>query len=928
MNVSEYSGISGINGNEYCKGPYGTFDSTTNKSKICITGVDGAKNKVHCNTIPKSTEPVTWYCADANYGGNNGSETGNSYCKGTWESTATPNTDKNMICIGGITQDKLMPIHCADQTNTPTSYLCATPNYGGNDGSKNGNEFCKGEWDSVNKGVYKQYTCIGGHKNSSKDYVSCDNPVGESTTYYCFNTNGPKVGDIVQIKNKAKDKCLQSDYIAGVAGTSIESTSGSGFGLNSCNSANFNQLFEVQQGSNASDVGQKVLRNLSSNRYIDAGGGGVGAPTWYLGDTSDANEYTNFSLEPRKDNLFMIRNKPSNGCLDISTSNLKGTCSITDNQNQLFELPVVKVPRIGSTVSIRNIKINKCLDASKIATTVNSMSALLTSKSPWGIYAAETYSNNKLPELRGNTARDATCVNVNMDYADGNGAVAKIPFIFGGTNATVEWPSTSSSKSIPDTFTICSISRYNGSSKQRVIASTMNWLHGHHNGNRGVCHYNNWVTAQVSVGNVMDWVVVCGKKGGTTPNNILVDSVGKGTATNGSGNGTLAINKYNSNENSDWALSYVFIWDVNLTDAEMVIVSNTLRQYLVDGISLTGLIASTTGDTNNGYGTADCSDSDDPNQAFEIMNGKNNKTLLRNIKTNKCLDSIKGSSSVTWYQNNCNENSMTQNFLIAPRDNQYEIRQYDDGACKTLDIMNNKLNNDCPGTSNADRLFTLNPTEIKVPQVGDIIKIQSTNRTNYCLDARKISTDSNAANPASDDSNNGWGMKACTDNEPNQMFEVLRGVNNNSRMLRNIQTNTCINTQANSGARWYLSGCDANSADDTVLINSMPNNTYCLQQNPACAHTGRCLNIGNDGLSYTCPSPLSTVGDANFILPVMNLPMTGDKITIKNPAREKCLDASKIKSPVDSSSGNDGFGMKECADMDPYLTFEIMNPIN
>jgi hypothetical protein len=409
-----------------------------------------------------------------------------------------------------------------------------------------------------------------------------------------------------------------------------------------------------------------------------------------------------------------------------------------------------------------------------------------------------------------------------------------------------------------------------------------------------------------------------------------VDSVSKGTATNGSGNGTLAINKYSTGgENSDWALSYVFIWDQNLTDAEMVIVSNTLRQYLVDGISLASLygILSNAGDNTNGYGTADCSDN--PNQAFEIMNGKDNKTLLRNIKTNKCLDSINGSGGITWYQNDCNDNSMTQNFVITPRDNQYEIRQYDDGACKTLDIMNSKLNYNCESTSNANGLFSLNPTMIQTPQVGDIIKIQSTNKTNYCLDARKISTDGNTANPASDGSN-GWGMKECADNEPNQMFEVLRGLNNNSRMLRNIQTNTCINTQAQSGARWYLSGCDANSPDDTVLINPMPGNSYSLQQNPSCPNMGKCLNIGNNGLSYPCPDPLSTVGDANFILPVMNLPLAGDKITIRNPARDKCLDASKIKkqSPADGSSGNDGFGMKECADMDPYLTFEIMNPIN
>jgi hypothetical protein len=51
----------------------------------------------------------------------------------------------------------------------------------------------------------------------------------------------------------------------------------------------------------------------------------------------------------------------------------------------------------------------------------------------------------------------------------------------------------------------------------------------------------------------------------------------------------LTINLW-INEYSDWAFSYLFIWDQNLTDSEMLLVSNILTQYLVDGISLTNLL--------------------------------------------------------------------------------------------------------------------------------------------------------------------------------------------------------------------------------------------------------------------------------------------------------------------------------------------------
>ena len=215
------------------------------------------------------------------------------------------------------------------------------------------------------------------------------------------------------------------------------------------------------------------------------------------------------------------------------------------------------------------------------------IASLLASKPPWAVYGAESFANNSLPDLRGTAGRNATCVNVNLDNAATNGAAVKIPFIFGGTTATVEWPT----GSIPANFTICSITRYNGASKSRIlVGKTDNWLHGHWGGRRGVCHYDTWITDHQNVGTVDDWVVVCGKNNGTAPNNILVDGTPSGINPGGSGGKTLTINKYTGGETSDWALSYVFIWDQNLTDAEMVVVSNTLKQYLMDGVSLKALV--------------------------------------------------------------------------------------------------------------------------------------------------------------------------------------------------------------------------------------------------------------------------------------------------------------------------------------------------
>jgi hypothetical protein len=81
-----------------------------------------------------------------------------------------------------------------------------------------------------------------------------------------------------------------------------------------------------------------------------------------------------------------------------------------------------------------------------------------------------------------------------------------------------------------------------------------------------------------------NWLICIGKNGGTLSSNILIDNVPNGTNTGGSGGGNykLAINIGND-EKSDWALSYVIIWDRHLTDGEMLSNSTLLSNYLSTG---------------------------------------------------------------------------------------------------------------------------------------------------------------------------------------------------------------------------------------------------------------------------------------------------------------------------------------------------------
>ena len=212
---------------------------------------------------------------------------------------------------------------------------------------------------------------------------------------------------------------------------------------------------------------------------------------------------------------------------------------------------------------------------------------LINIKPPWGIYFADSHVDNILYEAR-NNGRNATTTGITKANASGNGAASSIPHITGTTASTITWPT----GSIPSTFTLCTITRYTGSTNNKRILcapnspSGANFLHGHHENKRGVAFYEGWKTSVTSSGTLTDWLVMCGTNGtnNSTPGNILRDGTAIGTANGGTSLAPqLTVNSF---EQSDFALSTVFIWDQALTNEEMVIVSNALSYYLSSGIPI------------------------------------------------------------------------------------------------------------------------------------------------------------------------------------------------------------------------------------------------------------------------------------------------------------------------------------------------------
>ena len=167
--------------------------------------------------------------------------------------------------------------------------------------------------------------------------------------------------------------------------------------------------------------------------------------------------------------------------------------------------------------------------------------------------------------------------------ASGDGAANAVTFIRGTTATTMLWPESS----IPSTFTVCSVTRFTGGTRARILGAHSSptqpalWAHGHWSGNRGIVYYDGWKASSSSKGVLDDWLVMCGTNaaGVPAPGNIILDQDEIGTATGGVGNVRLNIGyQYQS----DWALHSLLIWDYSLgTVPALWHTSATLSQVLL-----------------------------------------------------------------------------------------------------------------------------------------------------------------------------------------------------------------------------------------------------------------------------------------------------------------------------------------------------------
>lgn len=226
----------------------------------------------------------------------------------------------------------------------------------------------------------------------------------------------------------------------------------------------------------------------------------------------------------------------------------------------------------------------------------------LSVKLPWAAYYAGDYdiNTNVLPNFIdiNDRSKDIKNTNINNIKLDKS---SSIPFIHGDKDSYIIFPE----NSINSNFTICSITKYksknpdNNKKILRSIDDKTQFYHGHFNNKIGVVEYNNYEFAKgitITPDTPADsWINVCAKNS-KPPNNVFINNndlsltdIDNAYFNINRNASTLTINynkDMNITENSEWALSYILIWDSHLTDDEIKIVSSSLNTFLNKGLPI------------------------------------------------------------------------------------------------------------------------------------------------------------------------------------------------------------------------------------------------------------------------------------------------------------------------------------------------------
>ena len=283
--------------------------------------------------------------------------------------------------------------------------------------------------------------------------------------------------------------------------------------------------------------------------------------------------------------LNYVEKQPNVNTFEIDNTDIK---IFTDNKYELLSYPDTNI-NYNTDNNINNIYPEK--------TIIEKFNTLLrNNRPPWAMYNAKYANNGVIPDLFNRECRKAT-ISGQFDIINEKiGINNNITYLKGYTNTIINFPL----GSLPEKYTVCVMSKYANSSgnRSRILTTSMprNWLLGHW-GNRsnGIMYNDAWKyydNINDAGGTSTDWLISCAKSSANkTSFSIIFNDVNKAFDYAGENNDNpsstyLTINGSWTGERSDFCFGYLIIWDIVLSDSELLTVSQSLTNYVNTGQEL------------------------------------------------------------------------------------------------------------------------------------------------------------------------------------------------------------------------------------------------------------------------------------------------------------------------------------------------------
>jgi len=166
-----------------------------------------------------------------------------------------------------------------------------------------------------------------------------------------------------------------------------------------------------------------------------------------------------------------------------------------------------------------------------------------------------------------------------------NGNAVSFPVVAGGTSTSIRYTT-----EVLPTYTLFTVARYSGNSRGRIFnGDGQNWLAGFLSGNRGVAHFNGWLSNSSSnLGTVTHWLASTSYPSGGT-SYYRADGAQRGTGGSYHNLPLLVTNTGSNAEPSDYEIAEVLIYGRVLTGNEIAeverYIGETYRLSFASGLA-------------------------------------------------------------------------------------------------------------------------------------------------------------------------------------------------------------------------------------------------------------------------------------------------------------------------------------------------------